>query len=72
MDELNAGFKRRMTELLQERDLLKRHTDGLQIAYHKSKSEKQLKSIRRTADEALRKYAVSVRVFLQKATMTKC
>jgi len=58
--ELNQAFRQRLDDLLKERDLLKRHSDGLKISYHKHKSEKQVKSIKRFADDALRKYAVSV------------
>ena len=60
MLEVNMNFKKRINELLQERDLLKRHSGGLQIAFSKYKNDKQLKTIKRMADDALRKYAIAV------------
>lgn len=49
-----------MSDLLEERDLIKRHNDGLHIAGNKYKVDKNLKTIRRIADDALRKYSVVV------------
>ncbi len=66
LSDLNSGFKRRMNELLQERELIQRHSDGLQILQNKFKNEKQLKTIRRNADDALRKYGLLVSVLFQK------
>ena len=62
--ELNVGFKKKMEDLLKERDLMKRHNEGLRLANHKYKTDKNFKTIRRTADDALRKYAVTVRYFI--------
>ena len=58
--ELNQSFRERLNDLLEERAMLKRHSSGLKISYHKHKSEKQIKSIKRFADDALRKYAISI------------
>lgn len=63
MFELNQAFRQRLDDLLEERALIKRHSDGLKISYHKHKSEKNIKSIQRFADDALRKYAVSVNLY---------
>jgi hypothetical protein len=62
--ELNVGFKKKMEDLLKERDLMKRHNEGLRLANHKYKTDKNFKTIRRTADDALRKYAVTVRYLI--------
>ncbi|KAJ3109622.1 hypothetical protein HDU97_003096 [Phlyctochytrium planicorne] len=56
MHEIIAGFRRRVSDILEEQKLLKTHLKGLKLVHQDYTSDNQ--TVKRTADVALRKYAI--------------
>ncbi|KAJ3283332.1 hypothetical protein HDU79_009170 [Rhizoclosmatium sp. JEL0117] len=55
LEEVTAGFKKRISELLEEQTLLKQHTNSLKNVL--SSYENDTKTVQRAADSALRHYS---------------
>ncbi|KAJ3227223.1 hypothetical protein HK099_002916 [Clydaea vesicula] len=57
MRDINVGFKKRVSDLLEEQNLLKIHVDMLKSNLEKITSEEDVK-VRRNTDEGKKKYAI--------------
>ncbi|KAI9199638.1 uncharacterized protein BJ171DRAFT_445439 [Polychytrium aggregatum] len=57
MAEIHNGFKRRMTDLIEEQTLLQKHIKSLKHALPTYFDENRNKTVKRQGDEALRKYS---------------
>ncbi|KAJ3115975.1 hypothetical protein HK098_006822 [Nowakowskiella sp. JEL0407] len=61
LTEIVTGFRKRIEDLISEKNLLKTHIKGLKIALSSYVND-HATSIQRSADGALRKYAISMQV----------
>ncbi|TPX57516.1 hypothetical protein PhCBS80983_g03779 [Powellomyces hirtus] len=60
LSEIVSGFRKRIADLLEEQQLLKKHVQGLKIVLSNYAGDRLMSTIQRTADEALRKYAFAM------------
>ena len=59
LNDVVISYKHRVVELLEEQKLLQRHTKGLNIALKRHEADNVRTTMLRTADMAVRKYAVT-------------
>ncbi|KAJ3178576.1 hypothetical protein HDU87_003399 [Geranomyces variabilis] len=60
LGEIINGFRKRIADLLEEQQLLKKHVQGLKIVLSNFAGDRLMNVVQRTADEALRKYAFAM------------
>ncbi|KND00165.1 uncharacterized protein SPPG_04506 [Spizellomyces punctatus DAOM BR117] len=60
LNDIVNGFKKRVADLLEEQQLLKKHIQALKIVLANYAGDKLMAAVQRTADEALRKYAFAL------------
>ncbi|KAJ3151655.1 hypothetical protein HDU86_006074 [Geranomyces michiganensis] len=60
LGEIVNGFRKRIADLLEEQQLLKKHVQGLKIVLSNFAGDRLTSMVQRTADEALRKYAFAM------------
>ncbi|KAI9090027.1 hypothetical protein DFS34DRAFT_380799 [Phlyctochytrium arcticum] len=62
LSEIVGGFRKRVADLLEEQQLLRKHIQGLKVVLANYAGDKLMATVRRTADEALRRYAFTMTV----------
>ncbi|KAJ3022963.1 hypothetical protein HKX48_004721 [Thoreauomyces humboldtii] len=60
LSEIVSGFRKRIADLLEEQQLLRKHVQGLKIVLSNYAGDRLMSMIQRTADDALRKYAFAM------------